>query len=332
MRLTFVSSLLLMLALAAPTNAASPRGKLVIFGESTSDTSNTWILTGQEIWDPRTWNGDPATLPTEPVPPLYAKGRWSNGPMWVEWLSKILNGKAVIPSLDGGLNYAFTDARVGGGTDVRFSVWTGEVLPPPEVASIGAQIRTHAREVGHIERRQLAVLWVGANDVIFSEGPESLVITVRKIRRHIRQLVALGAKHVLVPNQIDPSAAPFFAALSDEERKALRQATIGFNALLRSMLRELQHDFGHHVTLYPVDFFSVGESLFAGCFGKFDAATPAALVYLQELAGPEPKPLHHPLFDRFVFWDTIHPTAAMHKILGRAAAQFIKHGTVPGCG
>ncbi|MGB5741787.1 MAG: hypothetical protein WBM65_05115, partial [Sedimenticolaceae bacterium] len=116
------------------------------------------------------------------------------------------------PSLDGGLNYAFTDALTGDGESNRFSVWTGEPLPPPLVPAIGDQIRMHVDAEGSINNDHLVVLWVGANEILSSvlqRNPGVLYSAVENIRQHIDEMVDLGAKHILVPNQIDASGAPF---------------------------------------------------------------------------------------------------------------------------
>ena len=84
---TSLACVVMLIGSAQAKNAAFK--KIVVFGESTSDTGNTWILTGQKVWDPTNWNPfDPLVgLPTEPDPPLYDEGRWSNGRIWVDVLA-----------------------------------------------------------------------------------------------------------------------------------------------------------------------------------------------------------------------------------------------------
>lgn len=310
--------------------------RVVVFGESTSDIGNTWTLTGREIGDPTAWNPfDPSTLPTEPVPPLYDNGRWSNGPMWVEELSEQLGIRGrMTPSLDGGLNYAFTDALTANGPNVRFSVWTGEPIldehgfPIYPVPGIGDQIKMYADDEGTVNEDHLVVLWVGANEILSSvllQDPGVLSNAVANIQQHIDELVRLGAKHILVPNQIDASGAPFFAN-GPIPPEAVQAATAGFNDLLAIMLEDLIHEYGEDVTIYPMDFYAIGSST----FGCFETDTPASLLYLGGLAGPKPRDIDDPYFDAFAFWDTIHPTAAVHALLGKAAHKYIKKGKVPG--
>lgn len=304
---------------------------LVVFGESISGTGNGWILTGRKVWDPTQWDGALGTLPTEAVPPLYDNGRWSNGAVWVEVLADMLGVARPAPSLDGGLNYAFTNARSGYGKNVRYSVWTGEELPKPRVPSVGKQTRHYALNEGDIPAHHLAILSIGGNDVSLARRPHDVANAVRNIKRHVRALIIRGARHLLVPNQVDASSAPVFAQLSALQRAAIRATTIEFNAQLALMLDDLQSRHGPDVTIYPMDFFSLGESVFADpeCFGFVDTSTPAALEYLQANGAVE---IADPIFDRFVFWDTIHPTKAIHFLLAQAAASFVFTGEVPACG
>jgi phospholipase/lecithinase/hemolysin len=348
--IVIASLLILVFAGISPAHAKNPPAmdrpnfkKLVVFGESTSDIGNTWVLTGREIWDPTTWEpteADPyglQTLPTEPVPPLYDNGRWSNGPMWVEELSERLGIRGrMTPSLDGGLNYAFTDALTGNGPNVRFSVWTGEPIldergfPIYPVPGIGDQIEMYADNEVTVNEDHLVVLWVGANEILFSlesENPEAALATaIGNIRLHIIELVELGAKHILVPNQIDPSSAPFFAN-NPIAQQAVQAATVGFNALLAEMLQALMYEIEGDVTIYAMDFHALGEAVVESeCF---DTETPASFFYLGALAEGVPLEIDDPFFDNFVFWDTVHPTAAVHALLAKAAYKYIKKGKVP---
>src|SRR3954471_9015267 len=77
--------------------SGSPVGDLVVFGDSLADVGNLQLASQ-------------GAFPNS----LYAGGRFSNGPMWVETLAEFLGEPAVTPSLAGGLNYAFAGARVTG--------------------------------------------------------------------------------------------------------------------------------------------------------------------------------------------------------------------------
>ena len=319
-RCSHFAALLAVQLIFAASVQATGFSSIVVFGESTSDVGNTLLLTGSADWNP----SDP--LPTEPVSPLYHAGRWSNGAVWVETLAERLGLPIPAPSLaaDGGTNYAYSDARFGAGTDARYSVWDGQKLGPPRVPSIGSQIGQHALSFGGIAEDQLIVVWGGGNDVIFARKERDIVAAVAAVSTHIQTLVGLGATHILVPNQFDVSKAPAFSGLPEEERTLLRAAVTGFNGLLALQLYEMQQEYGDSVTIYPVDFFTLGEQVLgpqAGC-GFIDNTRPGLLVYLQALNGGVPVQLSD--FNGFVFWDTVHPTEAVHDLLAAAALHTLE--------
>ncbi len=104
---------------AAVSLPASSYSGLVIFGDSISDTGNVLSLT---LASKSTPNPQP-TFPNFPADP----GRFSNGPVWTEYLATDLgfassanpsnllyNGSSVIPiGAQGGQNFAYGGARTG---------------------------------------------------------------------------------------------------------------------------------------------------------------------------------------------------------------------------
>jgi phospholipase/lecithinase/hemolysin len=192
----------------------------------------------------------------------------------------------------------------------------------------------HVDAEGSINKDHLVVLWVGANEILFSvleRDPGVLTDAVDNIRQHIVDMVDLGAKHILVPNQIDPSGAPFFAA-DPALANAVGQAAAAFNLLLSQMLVALKTEYEGDVTIYPMDFALLGEEAFAnGCFPA-DEAPYALALYLGVLAsGEEPPAIDDPIFDGFAFWDTVHPTAAVHSYLAEFAYSEITSSEFEPC-
>ena len=91
-------------------------------------------------------------------------------------------------------------------------------------------------------------------------------------------------------------------------------ATDAFNIGLACMLETLEGEFAiEDVTLYPIDFSTVGASLSQSLIPY-----PASTIYLEDLIQAsldddyEPRGIDDSLFDSFIFWDTIHPTKAVH--------------------
>ena len=86
----------LALGMLAPAPARAGLTQIVAFGDSLIDTGNLFAATGQP-----------------PAP--YFDGRFSNGPVWVEYLAGRLGIAPPTPSLTGGTDYAWAGAETGTG-------------------------------------------------------------------------------------------------------------------------------------------------------------------------------------------------------------------------
>ncbi len=88
---------LLCVATAAPATAARPT--LYVFGDSLADTGNAYLGSGGLAANPAFG---------------YFQGRFSNGPVFTDYIAKGLNGSFSKPFLLGGSNYAVGGARAAG--------------------------------------------------------------------------------------------------------------------------------------------------------------------------------------------------------------------------
>ena len=71
---------------AAPAGAAPRYTALYCFGESLTDVGNIYTLSHR----------------TQPVSPPYSSGRFSNGPVWVQYMATSLGLPVPLPNLNGG--------------------------------------------------------------------------------------------------------------------------------------------------------------------------------------------------------------------------------------
>jgi phospholipase/lecithinase/hemolysin len=120
---------------------------MVVFGDSLSDVGNINTL----------------SLSLYPPAPYY-NGRFSNGPLWNEWLSQDLGLSAATPFLQGGLNYAF------GGAETDFNVPPlEEVLGDSGRWGMSNQVWAHSI-LNEPSPESLFVLWGGSNEILQLEG------------------------------------------------------------------------------------------------------------------------------------------------------------------
>ncbi|MDE2240767.1 MAG: autotransporter outer membrane beta-barrel domain-containing protein, partial [Rhodospirillales bacterium] len=122
-------------ALAAP---AAKAGNLYVFGDSLSDDGNLYKLTG---------------LPPAP----YYEGRFSNGPVWVEYLPALagLNSSSANNFAYGG---AFTGDLTIGGVNI------GTNLEAASLPGINTEIADFAAAGGSFSGNDVVTLWGGANN------------------------------------------------------------------------------------------------------------------------------------------------------------------------
>ena len=266
------------LTIAGTAHAGGITG-IVSFGDSLSDVGNDYIAS----------NG------TAPAAPAYYAGRFSNGPIWLDYLAKDLGVAAPTAALAGGSNYAFGGAETGPG----FSNFLGYQIPNIDT-QIGYYLSANTPTA-----TQLFTLWGGANDVLFGSSPNPFT-SVNNIFAEITTLAGAGAKQFLIPNLPPLNAIPAVMN-SPADQQALAQFTQVFNFELASGLSQLGNSLG--VTIHLLDVNSLTNNVIAdpSKYGFTDVAD-SALFSGSDGTG-------------YLFWDAYHPTSQAGQLIGTLAAQ-----------
>lgn len=258
-------SLLSVMLLAMTTIASAGAYTAVIsYGDSLSDDGNFFAATG---------------LPRYP----YWNGRFSNGPVTVEYLANSLHSPLV--------DFAFGGATTGlgnifdGGTQIQMNALPGMI---PEVLATPNSVWT-------IAPTSMFVVWGGGNDY-FQSPTGSVSVAVGDILSIIGQLQANGAQHILVPGLPDIGLTP--AHYGDAVGTLFSQQ---FNAgLLAGLPKGVTYfdtfGFLHQVVANP------------GAYGFTDVTDPC-FNGVTVCSNP----------NQYLFWDGDHPTTAADAIL---SAQF----------
>jgi phospholipase/lecithinase/hemolysin len=224
-------------------------------------------------------------------PPPYFQGRFSNGPIWVEHLAGRFNLPAPTPSLRGGTDYAFGGAESGLG------------FSPAGAPNLGTQLNSYL--AGNTPGAdQLFVLWAGADDIF--NGQTNPGAIVANLVGHLTRLTQAGARQFLVGNYPLLGETPFGRTLDPLARQGLNTLTLAFNSLLESELRRLEQSLP--VAITRLDTFTVFEQI---------RANPAAFGFTNVTAGALPSGV--PSGIGYLFWDTVHPTTAGHRLIGDEA-------------
>jgi outer membrane lipase/esterase len=291
---------------------AGPFSTIILFGDSLSDTGNVFDAT----------SAVPGTA-TIPISPPYFRGRFANGPMWIEELANAL-GLQIAPSLDGGTNFAFGGALTGADLNSIFQQDIGVTILSlrSQVAAYRATLLdptlTDPARMKQAPVDALYVVWGGANDMreAVRQGTQGAAPAqiasdaVGNIADIIRTLQSSGAIYFLVPNLPDLGLTPQHVARGQATMQLATDLSKAFNSTLESALQQLESslpvqiarlDIAAHsrdLIATPLRFgvTNVTEACISG--DPFDPGTVCAQ--------PE----------NYIFWDAIgHPTAAAHALI-----------------
>jgi thermolabile hemolysin len=269
--------------------------RIVAFGDSLSDTHNLYNASRWQIPNSSSW---------------FA-GRFTNGNNWVEELA----GKLHVP---------LYDWAVGG-----VGVSDRQVLPWAKVPGLVSQTRqwrqATAHDAAYDPGKTLFTVLIGGNDLIFFDTPPRTIVTEE--RSALEELIAGGAKNIVVLNLPDISRAPIFKLKPGQTDVASKVRMV--NEELASMIAAIRTEYGQRVNVQLFD----ANALFSGLLQNpaaygFQNTTDSCLdinrtgfsnfmeshLPRQECKNP----------DSFVFWDILHPTAHVHRLIGDEVAAFVE--------
>jgi phospholipase/lecithinase/hemolysin len=282
---TIAATLIAGFLAGAATPASAGYASLTVFGDSLSDGGNVYTLTGNTF------------------PPTQ---RFTNGPTAVEQMAAAL-GLPLTPSLLGGSNYAYGGAETGtgsylglDGTGVLAQVSAFVNAPPP----------------GFGGPASLIVLWAGPNDLFtaFASGvdPASIILpAMDNLAASVALLYGAGARTILMPDLPNMGATPF--GLGSGNPAGLTAFSAGFNSALALTADGLE---GALPGLNLIEFstFALLDRVIAdpGAFGFANVEDPCFNGF-SVCANP----------DDYLFWDSVHPTARGHALLGASFAAAV---------
>jgi len=302
---------LTVIALSAITALAQVRDytKIVVFGDSLSDTGNVAHLTAAKYGIP---------VPS-PIGGNYTLGRFTDGydtipaaqnyfGVWVEQLSaSVPSHPEVKNSLDGGTNYAYGFALTGGGTST-LTLAGGQVTV--DVENMGRQISDYLATHPKINSKTLFVVWGGANDVLNATSPTQVVDAAIQETLDIQRLIAAGATQILVLNLPPLGLTPRLNGSLVASQTASAAAAL-YNSWLGTGVSVL-NDFyrWRRVSIYHVNVFSLFTQI---------VANPAAVSLTNTTSPAQGNFAVNP--DTYLFWDDLHPTTRGHSLVADAALK-----------
>lgn len=292
----------LVFSLAAALPCVSMAGSftsLTVFGDSLSDTGNISIATG-------------GTLPGTG----YFDGRFSDGPVWAEYLATSLGlGADVVPSLAGGNNYSFGGARTGaGGTPPGVLAQTAALWAPgnPVADTTGLYVL-----LGGSNDMRAARSLYSSNSVADQAGRQAAAdAAVQNLLDSVALLAVHGVRNLLISNLSDLGVTPEATFLG--LNAVSTDATNRFNAQLGGVAA-LGSSLGINMFMLDVDGLMkavMNDALFNGgaVYGIQNVFTPCGAF-----AGSVGISCSISLFS-----DGLHPSTAAHKLIGERALALVQ--------
>jgi len=308
---------------------------LYVFGDALSDSGNVFNIS-------KASNQLNPTIPIIPQSPPYFEGRFSNGPIWVDYLADALEIEVkrstdlslVLPdsptlspisitpdsprvsfffngaTTNQSVNFAFGGAETGFSGIGEF----GEFLPGllTQVAGFTNDLIVSDQMA---DPNALYILWSGATDYLNIDPPNPTQV-VGNIETALNSLYNFGARNFLVLNLPDLGKIPQSLSLDSSLSTGLTDLTEQHNSVLDSSLNVLSQSLPD-INLISVDQYDLFDQILAnpGNFG-FTNVTETCLDEATFLPCANP--------DEFLFWDSVNPTTASHKILAESTIALLK--------
>ena len=289
-------------ATLATTASAQSYNRLVVFGDSLSDNGNLYLASGR----------------TQPLSPPYFQGRFSNGPVFTELLG--FNAANFNGPVTGSINLAYGGSR----TDNTIA------FPP----GMRQQLTTYVGRGGTFGAGDLVSVLGGANNILqglnaFAVLPTSaqsnptgymtpiVTAAVADINFMVNDIASRGAGTILVTNLPRLGITPQFSSGAGAALGPLADFSgSAFNSGLQTALVATAAT-RTNTNIILFDIAKVSDVLASnpGRFGLSNV-TQTCLVGATACANP----------DSYLYWDSVHPTAAGHRLFAALAGDYLYYG------
>ncbi|KAF9288637.1 hypothetical protein BGZ68_010850 [Mortierella alpina] len=190
---------------------------LVVFGDSFSDNGNVYKLSNG-AWPVASW---------------YPNGRFTNGPNWADYVAKDRHLNMT--------NLAFGSATSDSETVQGYSGSKADIPVPGFLQQIN-DLYLPGRSPENIDELDSTLFVVNfqGNDYYFDEniGPKPVLAN---IERGIHRLVEVGARHILVVENLDLGLLPYYLPdkkVSREYSALSREQYLGYQQMIRRMAQK----------------------------------------------------------------------------------------------
>jgi phospholipase/lecithinase/hemolysin len=278
-------------SLAISSRSNKKFSSIVAFGDSFTDSSNGSFKITNGTW---------------PADPSYYKGRFSNGPVWVEDVASNLS----IPLY----NYAYGGATTDNNLVAGYTGPNSTVLVP----GVAQQVSTFLANNKTVDiSSSIFVVFGGFNDIFFNPNLTAVQIAAA-LSGSVTMLINAGARHFLLLNYYDASEIPYDLFADSAYKTQLATFSVDFGKqvalLAEGYKQQLAGDYSDssatYVDLVPLfkQFYFYGSPLDYGydAFGAYGSCLIGAY-------GEVPERILCSKPDTKVFWDEYHPSRTTHR-------------------
>jgi len=304
------------LAIATCLTPAARAGSFYAFGDSLVDNGNIPKLTGLDY-----------------PPPPYVGNRFSNGPVWAEYLPG-LAGLGFTAANDYGVGGAFA-----GPLDVLGTTYNNlENLPPAlgepgftvPLPSFLSEVQSFAATGQRLGLGDVVGIWVGANDYFatldevdagdanpLTAIPAAVATVANQTVEGVDELAALGGRRFIVFTLPDLGDTPLFNTSSATTIGEVNEISGAHGAALAQGMALAHYTTGANIILINEQ--TLFNELLANPakYGKTNT-TDACIDTPACVAAPVS------VQNQYVFWDTVHPTTGTHLIIAEYAAAALQ--------
>ena len=271
---------------------------LIAFGDSLSDMGN---------------GNQSAVVSAVFSSPPYWQGRFSNGPVWLEYLSDAYNVQTSF-----GTGTSLGDNRAYGGSQ------TGQGYSYVLLPNVGTQITNYFANVeSTIPSSTIVSLWSGGNDFLYGTANANTIVA--NMESHIRQLESGGAEEFIIPNLPPLEKTPEVKSRSQSQQNAIGSEVVLYNQKLSNLVVDMRSELG--VTIHYIDAWNLFNDILLnkeslGLTNTQDSACSGgvSLLPLPICSSGDPVVANA---DEYLFFDKAHPTRVMHQFIGRYATETV---------
>ncbi|OIQ88712.1 thermolabile hemolysin precursor [mine drainage metagenome] len=279
---------------------------LVSLGDSLSDTDATSNMLLHILPNRSTW---------------FA-GHFTNGWVWSEYAAQDLGVIAYNEAWGAAGASSQSILRVFPGANWIAKQGVGYYFPSP-----AQQVGLYDKRVMQLAPRPpdetLYTLLIGGNDFVNYNEPVATVL--KGVNTALRQLITVeGARNIVVLNLPDITSAPVFLAGKASIRTTVKARLDAYDAQLPDLLDALRSAYPQ-VDLTLFDTRAVFDDILHDPkSGGFVNAAQSCLIDPSESYSMTEKMRVGCNGYNYVFWDSLHPTTAVHAIIGSRFAAFVR--------